>query len=105
MTEECGQRNGRLKAGKGRETGAKGCDRGGRKKPGPVLGTRRRGDNGLGGVVLRLEQFKKNCSRPIGAAEADLGRRQLGTYDSYAPALPMTHLHLRCSQINDHLFS
>jgi|LakMenEpi03Aug12_release.lakeMendotaPanAssembly.Ray.scaffolds.fasta_scaffold254047_4 hypothetical protein len=51
-----------------------------------------------------LEQLKKNCSRTFGAAEADLGRRQLGTYvlicpfasngPSPPPALPNQRPHL-----------
>ena len=32
-----------------------------------------------------LEQFKKYCSRSFGAAEADLVRRQLGTYALICP--------------------
>ena len=32
-----------------------------------------------------IEQFKKNGSRFFGAAEADLGRRQLGTYGFICP--------------------
>jgi hypothetical protein len=64
-----------------------------------------------------LEQFKKNCSHTFGAAEADLGRRQLGTYvlicpgaangPSPPPALPdqRPHPFLKCSNSTRMLFS
>ena len=60
-------------------------------------------------LLLGLEQFKKNCSRTFGAAEAGLVRRQLGTYvlrcpcaangPSPPPALPNQRppLFLKCS--------
>jgi len=47
----------------------------------------------------------KTVAASLGRRRWILGVVSLGRMFSYAPALPKTHLHLRRSQINSHIFS